>query len=310
MSGHVSWYANPLYVYALIRHSEKPIEAMRAEVLALLLALLFLAYKTVVMDFFVGHDHDIVGYGLGYWLWVLSIGTLFVGDLLVYKGKGQYFSDKTGKRVVVLTACAAIMIFSYEIFGALQTLQTELKISRERERETERVFEEKCRLAGEHIYGKPGKVKGVFVRNLAGCDTVCSDTNTWEREIVNRGFLKFTEIEHHSWNAAPHLNPISRKRYLRFKKGNTNGEGVDEMGSEYAVEGTNLSADVQHLNISGGEIRIIRNSTQEVLAKTTFFATTTLPRKCCGCDSSGRFSLEGFLIRVLELSPDDETVGR
>jgi len=78
----ISWLANPLLVIAWILLARNKKNALVFGLMALIFALLFLSFKTIMGDE-AGHYRDIVSVGTGYWLWVASCVTTFVGSMVI-----------------------------------------------------------------------------------------------------------------------------------------------------------------------------------------------------------------------------------
>ncbi len=73
-----SWIANPLLLVAWITLKKRLKLSMFLSMFAALLSLLFLLFDSVP-DNENGGSHQIVSYGLGYWLWIGSTITMLVG---------------------------------------------------------------------------------------------------------------------------------------------------------------------------------------------------------------------------------------
>lgn len=80
----VSWAANPCLIFAWVKMVKRPKQAAIASSMALLLALLFLAFKRIMIDE-AGHMGDITGLASGYYLWVSSMFVSFVGALIFWR---------------------------------------------------------------------------------------------------------------------------------------------------------------------------------------------------------------------------------
>ena len=75
------WFANPLYIYALILFVLNKKEAMLISAAATILALSFLLLRTFIKDES-GARTPITGYGLGYILWVASLSLLTIETII------------------------------------------------------------------------------------------------------------------------------------------------------------------------------------------------------------------------------------
>ena len=75
------WLANPILLISWIKIYKNRKESLIASFLATLIALSFLLFNKIVDDE-AGHYRNIIGYQSGYWLWVLSSGVMFIGNLV------------------------------------------------------------------------------------------------------------------------------------------------------------------------------------------------------------------------------------
>jgi hypothetical protein len=78
--GHFSWLANPAFLIAQLMYRTRD-RSLRACTVALLLALSFLLHRTIAVSEAPTYA-SIVGYGWGYYLWVLSIAVLGASHLV------------------------------------------------------------------------------------------------------------------------------------------------------------------------------------------------------------------------------------
>ncbi|UOE50229.1 hypothetical protein MTO98_03980 [Mucilaginibacter sp. SMC90] len=84
-----SWLANPFLFIAWFSFRKKPLNAVITSVISVALMLSFLFFKQIISDE-AGNYSAIVGYKLGYWLWVLSGGIMLVGSILIlYRPEGN-----------------------------------------------------------------------------------------------------------------------------------------------------------------------------------------------------------------------------
>ena len=89
----VSWAANPCLLFAWVMMVKRPKYAAIASFIALLLALLFLAFKRIMIDE-AGHMGDIVGLAPGYYLWVSSMLISFIGAIIFWRIENQVTQEK------------------------------------------------------------------------------------------------------------------------------------------------------------------------------------------------------------------------
>lgn len=76
------WYANPMLVVACIVISKRPVLALVLGLLASLTAFSFLQYHEILNDE-AGHMSHITSVKSGYWLWLLSCVSSFVGSAVM-----------------------------------------------------------------------------------------------------------------------------------------------------------------------------------------------------------------------------------
>ena len=79
-----TWLANPIILFALFifRHSKRT--ALMLSIISTILILLFLVFDKVI-DNEAGHYSKVTELKLGYWLWLFSSLTIFIGSLIITK---------------------------------------------------------------------------------------------------------------------------------------------------------------------------------------------------------------------------------
>ena len=80
-----SWLANPLLCIAWFSFRKKSLNTVITSMISLALMLSFLFFKQIISDE-EGNYSTIVGYQLGYWLWLLSGGIMFIGSISIFYG--------------------------------------------------------------------------------------------------------------------------------------------------------------------------------------------------------------------------------
>ncbi len=282
--GHFSWYANPLYVLALISHRRERMSSVLA-LLALALAASFLLHNRIAVSEAPTYQ-NIVAYGWGYALWLIAMATLAAGQWLRARGA-------EGRRITTASlACGGVLLAGYltyytlgehALFGASQ--------------ERSRVFAQHCTTAGEQIYKKADDVKGIFfdpdweqrVAARAHLNTgasYISGSGVIGLGHLNQGLLAFYETRDRQ----------DRARYLQFKLGDFQGVRVERLESEYAVI-TDTPEIPARLNLMGGTVTIKDLRDSSVLATATFFLDKQ-SGQFCG-NSRGAFSTSAFVTEVL-----------
>ncbi|KAB2844025.1 MAG: hypothetical protein F9K47_05040 [Burkholderiales bacterium] len=293
--GHFSWYANPLYLLALVLH-RRPRASSILALIALALAASFLLHNRIAVSEAPTYQ-SIVAYGWGYALWLTAMATLSVGQWLRARGA------QSGRTTAATLACGGMFLAGYlayyllgghALFGADQ--------------ERDRAFAQLCATAGEQIYKKADDVRGIFF------------DPDWEQRVSARSHLN-TGTSYASGSGViglGHLNQgqlafyETRDRhapegYLQFKLGDFQGAKVHRLASEYAVISA-TPAMPPRLNILGGTVTIKDLRDSSVLATATFFLDQR-SGKFCG-NSRGAFSTSHFVTEVLGLKKKYASVAK
>jgi hypothetical protein len=308
IAGYFSWYANPLYLLALILRRTKRIALLSLELISLLLALSFLLYRKIIVSEAPTFDL-ITEYGWGYYFWILAIAVLYFGDLsrdLNAKKKTEGLVPKYNMPLVV--GVITILFFLQHFLG----VHSQFQVGRRRER----VFKEKCNQAGETIYRKYNiAVNGLYFHRAIdgglynGVDNgiySSRDNEHVAKDMLKKGLIKYYEVDND-------LSTGKTKPYRRVYEANNYGVEVGNLNSEYTVTTKYLGTDEDYgsyrvqseLDIDGYEITILENKSKLVIAKTTYFSTP-IGHRFCGCPVEGKFSTEDFLVRVINSSPSED----
>ncbi|MBT2621969.1 hypothetical protein [Chryseobacterium sp. ISL-6] len=81
----VAWLANPLFFIALFFLLLKQVKISTVfSFLAICMSLYYLSAESITVDE-AGHKSPIVSYGLGYYLWIASGLSLFIGNLILLR---------------------------------------------------------------------------------------------------------------------------------------------------------------------------------------------------------------------------------
>ncbi|SHL61705.1 hypothetical protein SAMN05444360_10370 [Chryseobacterium carnipullorum] len=84
-----SWLANPIllfsWVFLLVK---QPKIAAFLGLLSVAVALYYVTETEIIVDE-AGHKYPITGFGLGYYVWIASCVTMFIGSLLLLKSKPE-----------------------------------------------------------------------------------------------------------------------------------------------------------------------------------------------------------------------------
>ena len=88
MGPGISWFANPLLIVSWVLLLNNKINfSLISSFIAVLFCLSFLLFDKIALDEAVNYG-EILGYGNGYWLWLASCFTVFIGSILInHNGK-------------------------------------------------------------------------------------------------------------------------------------------------------------------------------------------------------------------------------
>lgn len=297
LDGHFSWYANLFYLIAIIKYKKQKASYVLGFI-ALLLALSFLGYSKIIVSEAPTYAR-ITGYGWGYYLWITSLGIYSIGQfLLSYSESENIISNK--KILAIQSGWISIVFI---IFSGHYFIGKDSQYSIQNRRNV--VFDEKCRIAEEHIYKKTNDTKGIFFDPDWGARFKEVKPGVWYNNGVgvlglgklNSGLIQFYEKK----NTRP-SNPelIDSLPFIKYMPRDHKGFETGELESEYAV--ITKSFDIpKALNIYGAEVLIKDLRDNTILAKSTY-VFDRIGRKFCGHAPNGHFSVSKFIIDTLNLS--------
>ena len=78
----LTWLANPALWYSWVQITRKPKHSLLASMLAIIISLSFLLCNDVIINEG-GGTSAITDVRIGYWLWLSSIGTMLIGNLII-----------------------------------------------------------------------------------------------------------------------------------------------------------------------------------------------------------------------------------
>lgn len=173
-------------------------------------------------------------------------------------------------------------------------------------REAEKIFWQRCTVAGEKIYEHPQNVQSIYLDRDSG--SYFKDiTNSiyggqgWSivgKPLVNSGFLLYFEKP----NDRQHLDG-SMTKYRRYALKDWKGEPVEELASEFGVFQKSLvTEEEKRLGLSGTEVTIKNLRSDRVVASVIFF-TSSRHRAICGHSGNDRFAVKAFIKKTLNLTP-------
>ncbi len=261
--GHFFWIANPLFFISLIISNSKPKLAAKLSLFALLFALSLVFYGEVVGVEGGGDSGtwEITTYGHGYFLWVMSIFTLFSSQLIEHWRQNTARASKVYLLVLaqyfLIVVSTGIFVIHFYIGDSsyFQTVQ-----------ERKAFFEKNCHKAKEEIFIAAKDVSGVYF----GPDIPFYDYDNFMRDR----YLLFYETNTDNDGGSP---------YLRFPEGNKTGIAVDTLESEYSVVAKDITKNLrQELGIRGVELSVIENSTNKIIATKIYLASYGEGGETCG----------------------------
>jgi len=89
----LTWLANPFLIISwIILYTKHYKVSLVLSSIAIIIAMSFLFFKEIIVDE-AGHYKEITKYGLGYWLWLLSMIIVFLGNIFLLNKKEEIFSD-------------------------------------------------------------------------------------------------------------------------------------------------------------------------------------------------------------------------
>jgi len=161
--------------------------------------------------------------------------------------------------------------------------------------ESQKVFDEECKLAGESIQIYPKNVKGVFLESAGGSYYEKINANNeynaegggvWGQFLYDDK-IKFIEI----------LNN-DKYKYKYYDVGHKDGYDSNELNSNYGVLWKNITNEnMKKTGIFGTTITVINFENNQTIASTTYFRSKIL-RKICGHTVDGNFRERDFIIKV------------
>ena len=93
MGPGISWFANPLLIVSWVLLLNNKINfSLISSFIAVLFCLSFLLFDKIALDEAVNYG-EILGYGNGYWLWLASCFTVFIGSILINYNRKNINSD-------------------------------------------------------------------------------------------------------------------------------------------------------------------------------------------------------------------------
>lgn len=291
--GHYSWFANLFYLFALIFFGKPKLSALLG-VLALILGLSFLFHSQI--SFGEGGPVRIIGYGYGYYLWIMAIGLIPIGQFLKV-----YFEEPSREGTVFKTifflswvgGCTSV--FMHHFYS-----ESESQYSFEKKRN--QIFSASCKSAKYAIYIKDEKTDSIFFDPDWGVE-IKKNRYGWHMDsggvvslgVINSGMIKFYETADRDFSQTG--------KYLRFYLKDYKGLGVDVLESKHAVI-TEVKKLGKNLRITESHVIIKNFKTNEVIAETKYVFDAMNGRFCNGIEDITHFSTSIFVSEVLNLKKE------
>jgi len=292
LDGHFSWYANPLFLFALLS-ANRPQRSSILGFLAFALAISFLFHKKIIVSEAPTYK-TIMSYGWGYGLWVTSLAVFSVGQLL------RVLGAETRQIAIASFSSCSLLLAVYMTYYFVGT-NSLFSIRSERDKE----FQKRCASSGEQIFKRTNDARGIFfdpdweLRISSNRDKpsfkYIGGAGVLGLGYLNSGYLLFYETRSRN-------DPDS---YVKYVLGDHKGTPTDRLESEYAVI-TNYYEIPARLNITGATVTIKDLRDSSILATSTFFIENESGRFCGG--TQGGFSTSAFMTEVLGLTRKYPTV--
>lgn len=293
--GHFSWFANVFFLIAIYKWQDNEAKhAANFGFIAIAFALSFLFYSEIATS--EAPTFGIISaYGWGYYLWITSIGTFAVGQYSLSNGQSLSHYRKTILSWISFTAFIYLLYY-FVGFNSQHSIAV---------RRSE-IFNQKCSLAGEHVFQRPHNTKGIFFGPGYGVLLARTDRGDWNknhdvlhgRDLTDARLISFYELINGSRNLLKSFQPktqYTKSLFNDYKEIDTNS-----LESEYAVLFEKYDIP-ENLNIEGAKV-IIKDRSNESIIASTDYIFDPIEKKFCGKDENGIFSTEAFIINSLELS--------
>lgn len=245
IDSHFSWYANPLFLLALLlRNRPGPSSVLGFG--AVVLAVSFLFHDQIIASE-APTFKPIKAYGLGYGLWLTSLVVLFVGQ-------ARRALELSGPLISIASYVVSALVPVFYAKYYFTNPDSPLAVTNERTR----AWEASCASAGQKILKRTDDVRGIFFD--PDWESSGGGGGVLGLGQVNSGHILFYETKDKK-------NPGS---YLKHALKDFRGVPVGKLESEYAVL-TTFHDIPPRLNIFGATVTIKDLRDNSVLATSTYF---------------------------------------
>jgi hypothetical protein len=288
INAHFSWFANPLYFWALKIRKTNPRGAVLRALLAFCVALEFLLHRSILTDEGSG-TATITGVGWGYLFWLLSFLTLCLSSL-----SGMALRTKREATALLALMGLVITCFGYSYYFAKNNHSA---LVRERDRQ----FAALCTRAGEAFFAEPSApISGIYFSEAGG--------GAYSKFILGR--YTVTEGAMFSSRGLPQIPLVEMRNfwhdattpYLRESGKGGKSESVTELKSNYFVIISKLSDKMPlELGLQARAMYVFEKGGEQPLAQMVYAISST-DHRFCGPVHNDRFDEIDFVFRALKLT--------
>lgn len=290
--GYLSWLANPFYIFALFSQNRKI--TLVLFLIALLFALSFLRKKELLVSEAPSYE-PIVAYGPGYFLWILSMGILLIGESL--QGIEIQYGSKV-LTILLFTILCSICYSAYYFLGDKSIYRLFAQRSYH--------FNRLCDAVKEEIYQSVQNIKGIYIDDISGnysFDKISGNTYGSYRvnfltTFTGRGDDHFEERNRSKRDETelPYVRINPDKRGERIP--------IDKLETNLEVRSENLAEDLpKSLGITSHRIYVRSLETNEIIAETSFVSILD-ESKLCAPTNTDSYSVNDFVLRALNLGKE------
>lgn len=296
LEGQFFWFANALYIASLITYRKAQVSSLFAFIALIIAASFLLATKVPSGNINGGGYVSLAGFGVGYFLWVLSIGILTIGQLFNINNRKVNLSKLVTIQAIWIISASSLFLYYYK-FNEQSVFSFLAK--------REALFNEKCNSAKHQIYSHLDSSDGILIAVDALNDYhgfKKGNDGRWYKGspdistlsiLLGESKIRFYErIKFHSNLNEAHEIPLytttvlDEGTYVIGKPPNIRKiykTKLDKSSNKYKSEITftivsNKSENL--LNLHWAKIKIFNNKTNTLIAQTSYVFNATERRPC------------------------------
>jgi hypothetical protein len=270
-----AWLANPLFFVACVQKHKQ--YSLVLAFFAVFLSLSFLWNKSILTD--EGGGHGLISaYGWGYYLWSLSMLTLFFA-LLVQHNKVVSSNFLLATLLFLIPTLISLALFSNHYYFSENS---HYKITMFRDS----YMAKHCSLAKEVFYEKPSRyANGIYLSEYSvvrgeqfmGANNPLHSIKYWEQPYIFSG----------------------KKLITRFYGVNSYEKDINKIESEYSIITSELTKDIdKKYDIYGLSVAIIDNLSKKKIAEAVSYSTQG---RICLPNNKSEYNYIVFVIKGLKL---------